>query len=162
MKSYYIVSAQGKQIGPIPFNQLKNYGITPKTLVWCEGMPNWMEAERFPELQGTFVETPPQVPPIQEIPNLRNNQAVPQKPDTYLVWAILSTILCCLPFGVVSIVYAAKVDSLYFAERYVEANEASNKAKNWAIASICTSLGIWLLYIIVIAIAGLSDSYSSW
>ncbi len=162
MKSYYIVSAQGKQIGPIPFNQLKNYSITPKTLVWCEGMPNWMEAERFPELQGTFVETPPQVPPIQEIPNLRNNQAVPQKPDTYLVWAILSTILCCLPFGVVSIVYAAKVDSLYYAEHYVEANEASNKAKNWAIASICTSLGLWLLYIIIIAIGSASHSYTGW
>lgn len=162
MKSYYIVSAQGKQIGPIPFNQLKNYGITHKTLVWCEGMPNWMEAERLPELYEIIANIPAQAPPVPEYANLRNNQAVPQKPDTYLVWAILSTILCCLPFGVVSIVYAAKVDSLYFAERYVEANEASNKAKNWAIASICTSLGIWLLYIIVIAIAGLSDSYSSW
>ena len=29
-----------------------------------------------------------------------------RRPDNYLVWAILTTILCCLPFGVVSIVFA--------------------------------------------------------
>lgn len=161
MNTYYFVSAQGKQIGPIPFNQLRNYGITHNTLIWCEGMPNWIEAGRLPELQEILVETPPQVPPIPGNANSKNNPA-PPKPDTYLVWAILSTILCCLPFGVVSIVYAAKVDSLYYSEHYVEANDASNKAKNWAIASICTSLGLWLLYIIFIAIGSLSYSSSSW
>ena len=34
------------------------------------------------------------------------------KPENYLVVAILSTILCCWPAGVVSIVYAAKVNGL--------------------------------------------------
>ena len=33
----------------------------------------------------------------------------PVKPSNNLVWAILTTICCCLPFGIVSIVYAAKV-----------------------------------------------------
>ena len=158
MYSYYIVSSQGKQIGPIPFHQLKNYGISHKTLVWREGMENWVEAEKLPELKDILANVPPQAPSILN----QTKPVAPMRPDSYMVWAILSTILCCFPFGVVSIVYAAKVDSLYYAEHYVEANEASNKAKNWAIASICTSLGIWLLYIIVIAIAGLSDSYASW
>ena len=27
-----------------------------------------------------------------------------------MVWAILTTLFCCLPFGIVSIVYAAQVD----------------------------------------------------
>ncbi len=33
------------------------------------------------------------------------------KPDNFLVWAILSTVLCCLPLGIVAIVYANKVDN---------------------------------------------------
>ena len=57
------------------------------------------------------------------------------KPDNYLVWAILTTILCCLPAGIVSIVYAAKVDGLYNGGQYSQALEASNNAKKWAIIS---------------------------
>ena len=43
-------------------------------------------------------------------PYFQGNQNRPLKPESYLVWAILSTVCCCLPFGVVSIVYASKVD----------------------------------------------------
>ena len=35
------------------------------------------------------------------------------KPDNNLLWAILSTVFCCLPLGIVSIIYAIKVDDLY-------------------------------------------------
>ena len=37
------------------------------------------------------------------------NTATPQVPNN-LVWAILSTLFCCLPAGIVSIVYAAQVN----------------------------------------------------
>ena len=32
-------------------------------------------------------------------------------PPNNLVWAILATILCCVPLGIVSIVYSAQVNS---------------------------------------------------
>ncbi len=54
---------------------------------------------------------------------------MPQKPDNYLVWAILSTLLCCLPFGIVAIVKSSKVDSLWYAGNHAEAIQASNDAK---------------------------------
>ena len=34
-----------------------------------------------------------------------------QKPDNNLVWAILATVLCCLPFGIVAIIKSTQVDS---------------------------------------------------
>ena len=37
------------------------------------------------------------------------NTATPQVPNN-LVWAILTTLFCCLPAGIVSIVYAAQVN----------------------------------------------------
>lgn len=49
-----------------------------------------------------------------------------------LVWSILATLCCCLPFGIVSIVYAAKVNSLAAAGAFAEAQDAANKAKMWA------------------------------
>lgn len=51
-------------------------------------------------------------------------QPDPVKPDNFLPWAIISTILCCLPFGIVAIVYATQVDSYWFSGNY----EASRRA----------------------------------
>ena len=54
----------------------------------------------------------------------------------HLVWAILSTLFCCLPLGVVSIVYAAQVDGKRAAGDIAGARAASCSAINWAIASV--------------------------
>lgn len=77
-----------------------------------------------------------------------------QKPDNYLVWAILSTLFCCLPLGVVSIVFAAQVDSKWNAGDYAGARDSSEKAKNFAIAA--AAIGVVVLIIYAIAIAGSS------
>lgn len=71
----------------------------------------------------------------------------PEKPDTYMVWAILTTLFCCLPLGVVSIVYASKVDTLYFAGRYDEAEDASRNAANWALWSAIVGVIVILIYV---------------
>lgn len=78
---------------------------------------------------------------------------VPSKPDNFLVWAILSTLFCCLPFGIVSIVYASKVDGLWFAGKYAEAQEAASKARTWFWWSFVSALIIWIVYIIFYAVA---------
>jgi len=69
-----------------------------------------------------------------------------------LVWAILTTIFCCLPFGIVSIVYAAKVDELVATHRYAEAEKASRNARNWAIAAAICSIGGLIIYCIFAAL----------
>ena len=76
----------------------------------------------------------------------------PAKPDNYLVWAILSTICCCLVTGIISIVYSTKVDGLYAAGQYAEAQAAAKSAKNWALGGAIAAAVIWLLYIIIYGI----------
>jgi uncharacterized membrane protein YvbJ len=71
----------------------------------------------------------------------------PARPANHLVWAILSTLLCCLPAGVVSIVYAAKVDTLYNAGNYDAAAEASKNAKTWAIVSAAVGFVFSIIYL---------------
>ena len=78
--------------------------------------------------------------------------APPPMPDNYLALAIISTIFCCLPFGVVSIVYATQVEGLYLQGRYEEAANKSNKAFKWAIASAATVAGIMMLYVLILLI----------
>ncbi len=85
---------------------------------------------------------PPPVPPLQEpiaedIP--------PLKPNNWLWQSIVATVLCCLPFGIAGIIFAVRVDSLYYSGRYGESEQAARKAKMWTI--IAFAVGI--VYIIV-------------
>lgn len=94
------------------------------------------------------------------------SQPIPPKPDNYLVWAILCTLCCCIPFGIVSIVYAAKVNSLYTIGQYAAAEEASNNAKKWAIIGAISGLVIQVIYwllvfggVLSLGALGMSGSY---
>lgn len=78
--------------------------------------------------------------------NLTNQ---PPKPDNYLVWAILSTIFCCLPLGIISIVKSTKVNELYAQGNFAEAQQAAQEAKKWAMWS---ALGWFLLIVIPMVI----------
>lgn len=82
------------------------------------------------------------------------NEVTKQRPDNYLVWAILSTVLCCVPFGVVAIVKSTKVDTLWTDGRYDEAVRSADDAKKWAIISAVSAVAVWVIYIILV-IAGL-------
>lgn len=75
----------------------------------------------------------------------------PPKPPSYLALAIISTVLCCLPAGIVSIVYATKVNDAYLNENYQAALNASKNAKTWGIVSVVVQLAIG---IIIFAIYG--------
>ena len=81
-----------------------------------------------------------------------NPQGVPigDKPNNYLVWAIIVTVLgvCfCLPMitGIISIVFSVKVDSEWKNGNVEAANQASEKAKLFAIISAILIAVIWVL-----------------
>ena len=138
----YYMHIGGQQVGPYEENELLNHGLTPTTMVWHEGMPDWVAASQVPELSH-LLPTGQQPPSYQPQPQPQPSYgpqpqpqpgygAQPAMPDTYMVWAILVTLLCCLPFGIVSIVKASQVSSLYHQGRYQEAVAASQDAKKWA------------------------------
>ena len=70
------------------------------------------------------------------------------RPKTYLMEAIVATLLCCVPFGVVSIVYAAQVDSKFNAGDYQGAQKASSSAKTWYHVALVSGLVVGAIYII--------------
>ena len=76
-----------------------------------------------------------------------------EPPPSNLVWAILSTVLCCLIPGIVSIVFASQVNSKWASGDYAGAQESSRKARTWAI--IAAVLGLVLIVgSVVLSIAG--------
>jgi uncharacterized membrane protein len=89
-----------------------------------------------------------------------------EPPNNNLVWAILSTIFCCLPLGVASIVFAAQVDGKWAAGDYAGAHESARKAKQFAIWSAVALAVLIVLYILFFVILGgaalLSDSTTTY
>ena len=152
----YYMHTGGQQLGPFEESELLSHGLTASTMVWREGMPDWVAASQVPELSHLL--PPSQQPPsYQPQPGYGPQQpygARPPMPATYLVWAILATLLCCMPFGIVSIVKASQVSSLYSQGRYQEAVAASEAAKKWAIWSAVAGVVISII-VIVLQIVGI-------
>ncbi len=82
-------------------------------------------------------------------------------PPNHLVWAILSTLFCCLPLGIASIVFAAQVNSKYTAGDYAGAQDSSRKARSFALWATIIGLVLAVLYVILFAVGALSSSGSS-
>jgi hypothetical protein len=70
----------------------------------------------------------------------------------YLVFAILSTVLCCLPAGIPAIVYAAQVNGRLQAGDIAGAQAASNNAKMWCWISLGLGLAFGLIYGIAVVV----------
>lgn len=81
--------------------------------------------------------------------------APPNVPN-YLIWAILSTLFCCLPAGIVAIVYASQVDGKVRSGDYEGAVQASNNAKTWTFVSAGLGLVVGIIYAIIGISGGLN------
>lgn len=147
-EQWFYIGNDKNQYGPISQQELIAKGLSGDTPVWKNGMPDWQRIADIPELVATQYTVPPQ-PVYQQNGFYNNENHLGPKPDNYLVWAILSTILCCAPFGIVSIVYSTKVDTLYYQGYFQAAQEASNKAKTWFLVSIISAVSIWIRFIII-------------
>lgn len=84
---------------------------------------------------------------------MENNVNMPPKPDNHLVWAILSTVFCCLPTGIASIIYASKVNEAYARGEYEEAKKAAKNAKMWALIGAGSSIIIIIIYLAIFGFA---------
>jgi hypothetical protein len=69
-------------------------------------------------------------------------------PKNWLVESILATIFCCLPLGIVGIVYATQVNSKFAAGDYEGALASSREAGRWTKLSVFIHLALIVLSLI--------------
>lgn len=90
-------------------------------------------------------------PPPPPLPSYGYGVQSPPPPN-YLVWAILSTVLCFLPLGVVSIVFSTQVNTKWAMGDVAGAQIASEKAKKFAMWSAITQ-AILVVIVVVLYVA---------
>ncbi len=76
-----------------------------------------------------------------------------QRPNSHLGMAILTTLCCCSPLGIIAIYKASKVSDYYYVKQYDSALLASNSAKRWCIICFCISFFFNLVFFTIITFA---------
>ena len=86
-------------------------------------------------------------------------QAAPgPPPDNNLVWAILTTVFCCLPLGVVAIIKSTQVSGLWAQGQFDAARKSADDAKKFSMWAAIAGVSVIVLYIIFIVIVGIGTS----
>jgi hypothetical protein len=98
---------------------------------YCANCGNALQAINTPNVD---VPSPPQPQGQASVPN-------------YLAPAILTTLFCCLPFGIVSIVFAAQVNGKLAAGDRAGALQSSQNAKTWAWLSFGFGIAFWFFLV---------------
>jgi Interferon-induced transmembrane protein/zinc-ribbon domain len=83
--------------------------------------------------------------PLAVQPGARGQRSAVAVPN-YLVFAIVATVLCCLPAGIPAIVYAAQVNGKLQAGDIAGAQAASKNAKMWCWIAGGVGLAGYLIY----------------
>ena len=146
------VGKNDKQYGPFPIEKVNesiaNVEFSLDDLGWYEVLGEWKPLRNIEGIVGATV-----VPAV--VSNSPNNAGVPaEQVPSNLVWAILSTLCSCLPLGIVSIVYASKVEGYVFAGDIETAKENSKKAAMWAWISFGVSIAGGIIWFIIGAVSG--------
>ncbi len=146
MSQFYY--ADGKErFGPYTLEELKSMNINQETRVWTEGWVAWVPARNLSDLQSLFSMTPEASMPV---PTPYSSPMIEAPPKNWLVESVLITLLCCLPLGIVGIIHATKVESLWNSGQRDAAIKASKEAAKWVkLGLILGIIGI-ALYIILL------------
>ena len=185
MNRFFYIDSDGKQKGAFSPHELKHEAISRNTLVWTQGMNEWKPAAEVAELGFLFADSagyyPSEqtqsmpAPPPPSKPGLAEQPAQPM-PKSWMTESILVTVipflLCSSMFsllGIIAIVSASKVESLFLRGEYAAADEAAKQAKKWTKITFWISIG-WILLLILFfvgmlvfgfSMAGLSDAFNS-
>lgn len=146
---FYILE-NGERKGPYTIEELRQNKVSPDAMVWTEGEADWRRAGDIPALSALFPAAIPPVPPAE------NPQQRPPMPKTWLVESILVMVLCCLPFGLVGLVYASKVETAYWAGDYGRAEKYSADARKWTLVGVGVALILLLLYVVFLLFCALA------
>lgn len=166
VKYYAMVS--GNRIGPMTVNELIRNGVTPQTMVWCEGLNDWVAASSRQDFMMAYNAGQPPVNPVYN-PNPQYVQQPAYNQPVYgqniapresmkgmaIAATVCGALFSCigLIFGIIAITNANKAQKAYDAGDDFTAASYNKAAKTNSIVAFVLA-GIGLLFSIIIAAAG--------
>lgn len=95
----------------------------------------------------------------QNTPSYQQGQGDTVNWVPYLVVSIISTLCCCIPFGIVAIVFSAKINSAVTSGNMEEAKKAAKTAKIWIIVAVIAGLIANIAFLVITAMSDAGSYY---
>ncbi len=144
MVHYYYTDGK-ERFGPLTIEELKQKSITPETLVWKEGLPDWVPANTLADLKDLFDV------PAESTNRVASSGTLPPQPKNWLIESVLVTIFCCLPLGIVGIILALLVDTLYKEGHFEASERLSLEAGRWVRYGVIFGVIVLVLYMLLLS-----------
>jgi hypothetical protein len=111
------------------------------------GAPGGWGAPPGPYGAGGFGAPPPGAPP-----GMGPGTDVAGSANTWFILSIITTILCCLPAGIIGIIFTNDAKNMAARGDYAGAEAKLGTGKMACIAGIVLSVIIWVLYVVLMAV----------
>lgn len=152
----YFLSKKGERQGPYTYEELEKLSLTANTLVWSEGS-GWKNLDEIEELRPLLDSSFDKEEINKES---SSSSSFPMPVKTWFVESILIIVFCCLPFGIVALVHAIKVQSMNEQGKTDLAQFYSKKTKQWVSIGFVVGLIVFILsmlfYFITFFVYGLN------
>lgn len=152
---YKIIGADKNEYGPISAEQLRQWikegRANGQTQVLLEGTTEWKPLASFSEFADAL-NTPAPFATGGTPPAPTSAPGGQPSVPNYLVQSILCTLCCCLPLGIVAIIYASQVSTKLALGDYAGAQAASKNAKLWCWIAFGLGFAINAIFLVVMAI----------
>jgi hypothetical protein len=151
---YFVIGANGEKYGPASVDDLNNWAtegrINAYSMVVAEDSPNSVPISSVPGFQNELLASSPTMsqPNYQNPPSYMSGGKI----ENHLVKSILTTFFCCMPLGIVAIVFAAQVDGFVRSGDFARAEDSARKANLFSNISLGIGLTGTVLYIILVIV----------
>lgn len=176
---YYFIDSDGITQGPVTLNHFKENHINGHSWVWHEGLPQWVEAHTVPSLRSYMRSDLPisfstkkgivdfgkeriKTPNAAILTQSEMDQLRSRIPKSWLIESILVTVFCCVPFGIVGIVYASRVATYWRKGFFAESLGAAKVAAFWVKLSVSITILIWVIYALLWIFTPLATNTVNW
>lgn len=140
MAQYYYLTSDHQTRGPVDASLAGSYGLRPDTLVCPVGGNQWVPLSEIPELAAVV---------SAHAATAVDERANRPAPPSNLIPAIITTVLCCMPAGIIAIIYASRVKGLWASGLYPKSLATSRKAMQWCIISVICAVLFWIMLFVL-------------
>lgn len=123
---------------------------------WAEALKVEYDPSRVqpPVIPGATVEQVHSQVRSEAVAMERREGQAPSMPPSYIVWSVLTTVLCCFVPGIIAIIYSSQVSSKFYAGDHEGARRSSRNAEIWIIVSFVLGVLSSTLYLPFMILSG--------
>ena len=155
---YWLSNGDGQVYGPYTVGELRGFvgdgRVTGSSQLCQEGTNDWVSATAM--LGVGLAGVPPTAPTAVSPSGFLSGASEFWQP-VGIVLPILSILLCCLPAGIVSLVYATNANAKAAAGNMTGAEADKKSSALWLRISVLPTIGVIIVYLIIALVGAFTN-----